>query len=44
MQNQPQNNMITPIEKVPLKTSNTNITPDMADDPIVKDFLTEFEK
>jgi hypothetical protein len=44
MQNQPQNNMITPIEKVPLKTSNTNITPDMADDPIVKDVLTEFEK
>jgi hypothetical protein len=44
MQNQPQNNMITPIEKVPLKTSNTNITPDMSDDPIVKDVLNEFEK
>ena len=44
MQNQPQNNMITPIEKVPLKTSNINITTDMSDDPIVKDVLTEFEK
>ena len=44
MQNQSQNNMITPIEKVPLKTSGGNITDDMADDPIVKDVLTEFEK
>ena len=44
MQNQSQNNMITPIEKVPLKTSNANITQDMTDDPIVKDVLNEFEK
>lgn len=36
--------MITPIEKVPLKTSGANITDDMADDPIVKDVLNEFEK
>lgn len=44
MQHQNQNNMITPIEKVPLKTSGANITDDMADDPIVKDVLNEFEK
>ena len=44
MQNQSQNNMITPIDKIPLKTSNANITDDMSDDPIVKDVLNEFEK
>ena len=36
--------MITPIDKIPLKTSGANITEDMADDPIVKDVLNEFEK
>lgn len=36
--------MITPIDKIPLKTSGNNITDDMADDPIVKDVLNEFEK
>jgi len=36
--------MITPIDKIPLKTSGANITDDMADDPIVKDVLNEFEK
>jgi hypothetical protein len=44
MQNQSQNNMITPIDKIPLKTSGANITDDMSDDPIVKDVLNEFEK
>jgi hypothetical protein len=44
MQHQSQNNMITPIDKIPLKTSGANITDDMADDPIVKDVLNEFEK
>lgn len=44
MQNQSQNNMITSIDKIPLKTSGTIITDDMADDPIVKDVLNEFEK
>ena len=44
MQNQSQNNMITSIDKIPLKTSGGNITEDMADDPIVKDVLNEFEK
>ena len=44
MQNQSQNNMITSIDKIPLKTSGGNITDDMADDPIVKDVLNEFEK
>lgn len=44
MQHQSQNNMITPIDKIPLKTSGNNITDDMADDPIVKDVLNEFEK
>ena len=44
MQNQSQNNMITSIDKIPLKTSGANITDDMADDPIVKDVLNEFEK
>ena len=43
MQNQSQNNMITSIDKIPLKTSGANITEDM-DDPIVKDVLNEFEK
>ena len=36
--------MITPIDKIPLKTSGANITDDMVDDPIVKDVLNEFEK
>ena len=36
--------MITPIDKIPLKTSGANITEDMTDDPIVKDVLNEFEK
>jgi hypothetical protein len=44
MQHQSQNNMITPIDKIPLKTSGANITEDMTDDPIVKDVLNEFEK
>jgi hypothetical protein len=44
MQNQSQNNMITSIDKIPLKTSGAIITDDMADDPIVKDVLNEFEK
>jgi hypothetical protein len=44
MQHQSQNNMITPIDKIPLKTSGANITDDMVDDPIVKDVLNEFEK
>jgi len=39
---QVQNNMITPIDKIPLKTSNISKTEDM-DDPIVKDVLNEFE-
>jgi hypothetical protein len=44
MQNQSQNNMITSIDKIPLKTSGATITDDMVDDPIVKDVLNEFEK
>jgi hypothetical protein len=36
--------MITSIDKIPLKTAGGNITDDMADDPIVKDVLNEFEK
>jgi hypothetical protein len=44
MQNQSQNNMITSIDKIPLKTSGAIITEDMVDDPIVKDVLNEFEK
>ena len=44
MQNQSPNNMITSIDKIPLKTSGSNITEDMTDDPIVKDVLNEFEK
>lgn len=44
MQNQSQNNMITSIDKIPLKTSGATITEDMVDDPIVKDVLNEFEK
>ena len=44
MQNQSQNNMITSIDKIPLKTSGAIITDDMVDDPIVKEVLNEFEK
>jgi len=40
----PQNNMITSIENIPLKTTGITLTDDMSDDPIVKDVLTEFEK
>jgi hypothetical protein len=43
-QPQSQNNMITPIDKIPLKTAGILSTDDMSDDPIVKDVLTEFEQ
>lgn len=37
-----QNNMITEIDKIPLKTNDVSITDDM-NDPLVKDVLSEFE-
>jgi hypothetical protein len=37
-----QNNMITEIDKIPLKTNETSVTDDM-NDPLVKDVLNEFE-
>lgn len=37
-----QNNMITEIDKIPLKTSDISLTDDM-NDPLVKDVLNEFE-
>jgi hypothetical protein len=37
-----QNNMITEIDKIPLKTNEISTTDDM-NDPLVKDVLTEFE-
>ena len=37
-----QNNMITEIDKIPLKTNDISMTDDM-NDPLVKDVLTEFE-
>ena len=37
-----QNNMITEIDKIPLKTNDISITDDM-NDPLVKDVLNEFE-
>lgn len=42
MQQQNQNNMITSIDKIPLKQTG-NISDDLTD-PMVKDVLTEFEK
>lgn len=39
-----QNNMITSIEKIPLKPSGNNVNNDDLTDPMVKDVLTEFEK
>ena len=40
---QSQNHMITPIEKIPLKTSG-NANDEMNDDPMIRDVLNEFEK
>ena len=37
-----QNNMITEIDKIPLKTNDISMTDDM-NDPLVKDVLNEFE-
>jgi len=37
-----QNNMITEIDKIPLKTNDISMTEDM-NDPLVKDVLSEFE-
>lgn len=37
-----QNNMITEIDKIPLKTNDISLTDDM-NDPLVKDVLNEFE-
>jgi hypothetical protein len=37
-----QNNMITEIDKIPLKTNEMSVTDDM-NDPLVKDVLNEFE-
>jgi hypothetical protein len=39
---QSQNNMITPIDKIPFKT--TGNTDDSSDDPMIRDVLNEFEK
>lgn len=41
---QSQNNMITSIEKIPLKQSVNNSNNDDLTDPMVKDVLNEFEK
>ena len=40
---QTQNHMITPIEKIPLKTSG-NTNDEINDDPMIRDVLNEFEK
>lgn len=41
---QSQNNMITSIDKIPLKPSVNNLNNDDLTDPMVKDVLNEFEK
>jgi hypothetical protein len=40
---QSQNNMITPIDKIPLKTTG-NSNDDTNDDPMIRDVLNEFEQ
>jgi len=42
-QQQSQNHMITPIEKIPLKTVG-NANDEINDDPMIRDVLNEFEK
>jgi hypothetical protein len=43
MQQQNQNNMITSIDKIPLKSSSNGQNTDDLTDPIVRDVLNEFE-
>jgi len=42
-QSQSQNNMITPIDKIPLKTTGGS-SDDSTDDPMIRDVLNEFEQ
>uniref|UniRef100_A0A6C0CE58 Transmembrane protein n=1 Tax=viral metagenome TaxID=1070528 RepID=A0A6C0CE58_9ZZZZ len=42
-QSQSQNNMITPIDKIPLKTTGGS-PDDSTDDPMIRDVLNEFEQ